>query len=199
MIPFLYIARSIYLHRLIDHGDFTEWLFFSKASLKLWPIFYALISGFFIAGYVISETRIMAALGIAMLFFAVWFSFTAQMFANKPHVTTKESPQKFEKSFEVIYVIKRDDGIIKIGKTNNLCTRIIQHKKDYRSDFSVLASWVVLDAAYYEQIALNMTNKWAYQENKRRELRQMPDDALSQFIIDFTVRIQDSLPYKINK
>ena len=105
-------------------------------------------------------------------------------------VTIPVVPKK-ERRYGVIYIIRRSDGILKFGKTYNLRTRVALHRSDYRTNFDVLASWVVPFLDDYERLALRMTQDYHFSEGRRRELRSMSDSELSEFILSFTNKVQN--------
>jgi predicted GIY-YIG superfamily endonuclease len=99
-------------------------------------------------------------------------------------------PVRSKRNHEIIYVLRRADGILKFGRTNNLKKRIVSHQIDYRSKFDIAASWVVTSPFAYEQLALRMTNEFSYFEAGRKELRKMTQKELNDFIVSFTNKVQ---------
>lgn len=94
------------------------------------------------------------------------------------------------RNYEIVYILRRSDGVLKFGRTNNLSHRIGTHRGNYRMQFHAIASWIVPNSITYERIALKMTRKFAYTEGSRKELRQMTDEELSEFILTFTKKLQ---------
>lgn len=81
-----------------------------------------------------------------------------------------------------IYVMRRQDGVIKIGRTNNTKRRLSQHIKDYKTQFRLIHRFVVPDTVQFEKLALGITGQFAYRESGRIELRKMSNDELKEFI-----------------
>lgn len=90
----------------------------------------------------------------------------------------------------IIYIMRREDGILKFGKSRRLKKRLKAHRNDYKSHFDIISSWVVPDMDRFEAIALSLTKDYFYPEAQRRELRQMTEAQLTQFILDFTDNVQ---------
>ena len=90
----------------------------------------------------------------------------------------------------VIYIMRRDDGVLKFGKTRRLRNRLKAHRRDYRAGFEVTSTWVVPDIDRFEELALSLTGAHAYHEAQRKELRRMSDSELTTFILEFTNRVQ---------
>lgn len=85
-----------------------------------------------------------------------------------------------------IYLVKRlEDGVYKIGRASNLDKRIGDLRKEY-GPLSIIAVWEVTGLTRYEQVALQRTKQFAYDEIGRNELRLMDSSQCYQFIIDFT-------------
>lgn len=85
-----------------------------------------------------------------------------------------------------IYILRREDGIYKIGKTRDIIKRIKQHEVDYGLQFNLVARFVVSDITTFERLALSMTNTFEYRENNRLELRSMDKEELDIFISRFS-------------
>ena len=86
-----------------------------------------------------------------------------------------------------VYVMKRDDGIFKIGRSINVYQRISEHNADYKQKFLPIMSFFVIDGMLFEQIALSMTECRFFKEGHRRELRRMSNEDLHVFIDRFSV------------
>jgi hypothetical protein len=84
-----------------------------------------------------------------------------------------------------IYLIRRSDGVMKLGCTNDLDRRIQFHETDYGMEFEIVRAWLVPDKSLYEIKALGLTGKFQYVEDDRKELRQMSDGDLARFIMTF--------------
>ena len=89
----------------------------------------------------------------------------------------------------VIYIMRRDDGVLKFGKTHHLKKRLKAHRRDYRAGFEVVSTWIVPDTDRFEELALSLTGAHAYHEARRKELRQMSDSELTDFILEFTNKV----------
>jgi len=90
------------------------------------------------------------------------------------------------KSPGFIYLIKRSDGVYKIGKTINVPERISSHASDYRMSFEIIKVWCVPDYGTAERIALTLTKSHSLREGNRNELRQMTDIDTVAFIETFS-------------
>ncbi len=120
--------------------------------------------------------------------FALWAAFTSVAFLWGVQVL----PQKIAtppNGLGAIYVLRRRDGVCKVGRSVDLRRRIADHAKDYEQGFDVAAAWVVPNAELYERIALHLTRAYTFAEGKRKELRQMTQEQLNEFIILFTVEV----------
>jgi len=154
--------------------------------------FYGIALGFFVAIYL--QTGIALLLWVTFLFAAGICTCALSVsdnFAGMRTTSVQYSQPVVVKSYTakscgVVYVLKRNDGILKIGRTRNLRNRIQAHNADYGATFDPVTAWVVPDAESYEHQALGLTSRYAYCEGNRRELRRMSESELSQFILDFT-------------
>ncbi len=84
-----------------------------------------------------------------------------------------------------IYVMKREDGILKFGRAIKVFQRLHDHEKDYNQKFHITRSFFTPDMMLFEHIALSITDSYSYTEGNRRELRQMSENQLSIFIQRF--------------
>ena len=84
-----------------------------------------------------------------------------------------------------VYVMRRDDGIIKLGKTINTTQRRKAHQRDYNQRFRIIKRFAVADQSAFERLALRMTEEYRYTEGNRQELRQMNNKQLSAFLSEF--------------
>jgi hypothetical protein len=71
-----------------------------------------------------------------------------------------------------IYLIKRKDGIYKIGKTRHPQERLSEHNKTW-TGCQIISLWQVPNMELYEKKALKITQPFFYQENGHQELRAM--------------------------
>lgn len=81
-----------------------------------------------------------------------------------------------------IYIMRRADGVYKIGRTDNTNRRQKQHIGDYGMGFVLVRRFVVSDTIQFEKLALHLTAEYAYPEKRRQELRRMNDDQIEAFI-----------------
>lgn len=86
-----------------------------------------------------------------------------------------------------IYILRRSDGIIKIGKSYRVEGRMIQLEKEYKKGVSLLKRFTVEDVTLYEKLALSMTRDYIYDDEEGRELRKMSEKEVSKFIEKFSV------------
>lgn len=190
----LYLMHFIFNRRLPAPMDFMDLVYFSKWMRIFWIVFYAFGLGAFVVISVIHGTQnLTVTLSVGSIFVYGLVLFISHQ--PKPKEIIKqvviERPAlpKDTTRFGVIYILRRDDGILKFGKTRNLQGRLVAHKADYKAGFKIVNSWVVPDLSQFETVALNLTQKYHYHEGNRRELRQIPDVELNQFVLDFTGRV----------
>lgn len=85
-----------------------------------------------------------------------------------------------------IYVMRRADGVYKIGRSTYPAARLSEHAQDYGQAFTLVKWFAVPDMAAFERMALRMTREYAYKkEAGRRELRRMTKKQLTQFMVEF--------------
>lgn len=84
-----------------------------------------------------------------------------------------------------IYVMKRSDGIYKLGRSNNPTKRQGQHASDYGKEFEIVKRFVVPDTKALERVALQLTTQYRYIEGNRNELRLMSETEIEDFIKEF--------------
>jgi len=74
----------------------------------------------------------------------------------------------------VIYLIKLDDNIYKIGQSSNFSQRKLWLVKDY-GNFETISIWEVPDRDFAEKVALGMTRQYTISgyQNRETELRRM--------------------------
>jgi hypothetical protein len=89
-----------------------------------------------------------------------------------------------------VYLLRRSDGILKIGCTIDLSARIVALRRDYETGFALVRAWAVRDRYTSERIALEMTKQFHYSEGRRLELRKMNRLQVKSFIRSFTGRIK---------
>lgn len=176
--------------------DFYDWMFADKSGTirKGWGIFFSVGLGMFLAFYAFTDATVMLAVALIYAIGVVQFA------TYKPAPTARTQPKSIQPSqvialppirYGVIYVMKRSDGVYKIGKTHYLRNRLQSHRIDYGQGFDVVASWVVPDADRYERVALDLTSKYHFSEDRRKELRQMDATELNNFVLTFTERVYD--------
>lgn len=210
MTLLVYLIRFFYTKETPDPMEFLEWYFYSPKMRTIWIIFFSFIIGFFLSAIISQDTTreqqlvftsLITFFGI-MLFYFIRINILNTFIIKK--VTIKEVP-KFPSLLlnpcEMIYIFQRDDGILKFGRTKDLQTRLNFHKEDYKADFKILNSWIVFDSEKFERLALDITKKYSFVENNRKELRKMTNEELSNFVLflsneiqkDFIERIQNGL------
>lgn len=84
-----------------------------------------------------------------------------------------------------IYVMRREDGVFKVGRTNDTERRLAQHRSDYKAQFELICRFVVPDVFQFEHLALRLTSKFSYAEEGRNELRKMTVSELEDFVLLF--------------
>jgi predicted GIY-YIG superfamily endonuclease len=92
---------------------------------------------------------------------------------------------RYEEFPGFVYVMKRDDGIYKIGRTIDTSKRLKAHKADYGKNFELIKKFTVPNARHFETKALALTREYMYLEDGRRELREMDDLELEIFLAEF--------------
>lgn len=85
-----------------------------------------------------------------------------------------------------IYLLRREDGIYKVGHTKGIEQRIYEHERDYGMGFSLVKSWGVERGHMAERVALDLTKSFAYHEGSRKELRDMSLLQVALFVIRFS-------------
>lgn len=204
MTAVLYLAYSIYNRKLVTPMEFMDWL----CSLRIpWTIFFSVFGGFFLASYAITDQPMFLTVGgISIVgLIGIWAGYVPPS-PPKPIIETVTVEKEIERIVEkkimvqpkrkkhgVIYILRRSDGVLKFGKTYNLRNRLSQHRSDYKQGFMVTASWVVSDLSTFEGMALDMTRRYQYSEDNRRELRKMTDAQLNEFMLNFTSKVQGRL------
>ena len=125
---------------------------------------------------------------VMVCFFLIFFILLFPVISleeNPIPTTTFTQKEALDRRPGYVYVMQRDDGIIKIGCSRNPEERKIAHRSDYRKKFQIIALFYVPEMYRYEEIALHLTRKYAWEENKRRELRLMESQDLDNFINEF--------------
>lgn len=79
----------------------------------------------------------------------------------------------WERRGNCIYILRRDDGTIKIGRTNNLLRRMSEHEADYNQSFTLIFHWETDRPYALESLALTITDRHFFREGQRRELRKL--------------------------
>lgn len=209
MTPLAYVAYMIYNQRPVNLMEFHEWFYFSPKMRKIWLVFFTFNAGIFLSITVFTgETFLLPFMAIfvfgAILFATEWSGDMASRKTNPGHIKRNKTVQgaqlgnvpatngaKQSRIYGIIYVMRRSDGILKFGKTKYVRNRIAAHRRDYATDFNVVAAWVVPDLHSYETYALNITRRYHYSEGNRKELRKMTDNQLSSFIMTFTEKVHN--------
>lgn len=198
MTLILYILYAITDRK--NTSDFLEWMYYGLRTF--WLVFFS-----FSVGLHLALALSFDAFSKGQLLFLSLALSSAAALIN--FVTVKDPPiiktvtVEVEKIIEmekrvfvrpdsscgVIYIMRRSDGILKLGKAQHLADRLRAHRKDYRTDFDVISSWVVPNVDDFESKALSLTKRYFYREGQRRELRQMSESELTQFILEFTNKV----------
>jgi hypothetical protein len=84
-----------------------------------------------------------------------------------------------------IYVMKRSDGIYKLGRSGNPGKRQKEHTSDYGQEFEIVKRFAVPDTKALERVALQLTVQYHYSEANRNELRKMGDSEIQDFLEKF--------------
>lgn len=84
-----------------------------------------------------------------------------------------------------IYVMRREDGILKFGRAIKILQRLHDHEKDYNQKFYITRSFFAPDMILFEHIALSITDLCFHTEGNRRELRQMSGNQFNIFVQRF--------------
>jgi len=84
-----------------------------------------------------------------------------------------------------IYVMKRSDGIYKLGRSGNPGKRQKEHASDYGQEFEIVKRFAVPDTKALERVALQLTAQYHYSEASRNELRRMDDSEIRDFLEKF--------------
>lgn len=189
-----YILRSVFNRKFMAFDEHQEWLYSNHACKIAWLIFFTFGIGFNLSLAASANTT--TPLLVAAMLLPPVVLYARQLFMQGTDRAQAYSPPtnkvaEHPKSYGVIYVLKRSDGVLKFGKTVDLRTRIAAHRSDYEQGFVAVAAWIVPDPSSYERAALSMTERYAYYEGNRRELRIMSDYELSEFILEFTSRVQN--------
>lgn len=92
-----------------------------------------------------------------------------------------------------IYIMRRDDGVIKIGRSINVENRLKQHETDYERKFTIIETFVVPDTITFEYLALSMTVDYYFLEPHRNELRSMSNHEIDKFRTVFTAICKEAV------
>lgn len=101
------------------------------------------------------------------------------------YVENVSSRPNYNKNHGIIYFVQREDGIYKIGRTDNLRKRLLQLYEDYNQKFTPIKAWYVEDCSRYEKYALRITKDCVYTEENRKELRKFTPAESNLFILAF--------------
>lgn len=107
---------------------------------------------------------------VAPLPYVIIASFAVSFIAF-PFYLLKEHP--FSSGNEYIYILKRSDGIYKLGRTNDLERRLFEHIEDYQMDFCLEYFWSIQYPRQAERRILSLSSGMIYKEGNRLELRKM--------------------------
>lgn len=198
----LYLIHSIYKKRLVGSYEFTEWMYNSRGMVIFWIVFFSMLFGFFIAMLIATGEPIFLSVILCCVIcvFQLAIELTKPI---EPAVVEKviETEKKIEvvknvvikpdyNRYGIIYIMRREDGILKFGKAMRLLDRYQAHKKDYQAHFEIVSSWVVPHVDNFERLALSLSEQYNYSEGNRRELRKMTDSELTNFILEFTNKVE---------
>lgn len=95
-------------------------------------------------------------------------------------------PIRHTVTFFYVYLLRRSDGVYKIGYTRNIFLRIRAHQKDYGQHFKLIKYWSVRNRFRAEFAALQMTSRFHHTEGNRKELRRMNLYQVLVFVIRFS-------------
>lgn len=84
-----------------------------------------------------------------------------------------------------VYVMRRADGIYKIGHSGDVERRLSEHRGSYAAEFRLVKRFVAPDKIAFEKLALAMTKDYHHHEVGRTELRRMSDMEMEQFLAEF--------------
>lgn len=197
MTVIVYTLYSILNKKIVDPFDFYEWFFFAPGHKAAWLVFFSFGAGFFVAMSALTEEYTLLYPAVVCLTTISTFGLKVARQPTKEVVKTVEVEKIVTVQKEVlvypgsncgaIYIMRRQsDGVLKFGKAQRLVDRWKAHQKDYQSEFDIVSSWIVPDMDYFETVALSLTRGYFYHEAQRRELRQMTESELTQFILEFT-------------
>lgn len=215
----IYLACCIFNRRLVNLSDFFDWAI--RRVRTFWIVFFSLLIGLSVtemARFDLFSEGWLLFLSINLMFAASLLQVisienhpvierTVDKIVEIDRVVEVEKTVEVEKIIEkqlparprpvygTIYIIRRDDGVLKFGKAVDLRVRLRTHNKDYGSKFNVIASWIVPNVDRYERIILQMSERHHFSEGKRKELRQMTDSELSRIILEFTEKVQKGFNY----
>lgn len=103
-----------------------------------------------------------------------------------PVMAKPDMPQLVDCVPGFIYIMRRDDGIYKFGRSVDPLKRRSEHIEEYRRNFEIIRLFAVPNMIAFEQLALRMTGSYAYRkEQGRKELRKIPRRQLVAFILEF--------------
>lgn len=84
-----------------------------------------------------------------------------------------------------IYLLRRADGVYKVGMTNNVRRRMTELERDYGQGFTLVYRWKTNNAPRSENIALCLTRGSKHVEGNRKELRKMRFGQVLALILSF--------------
>lgn len=97
----------------------------------------------------------------------------------KPRFQPKPKPKS---KSGYIYLIRRQDGIYKIGYSSNITSRLEQLAKQWKQSAILIKKWVVDDMQKAERTVLELSANCYYLEGRSIEYRKMNDKQIEDFI-----------------
>lgn len=190
----LTIFYAIRYRRLADPDEVIEWALYGDQE-RMRPITVMVFTLFLGVMVSLSFSLEDSPLVIRISLFVLGFYYIYFIFTPNPRIQEEKAktlPEIIKKKGGVIYILRRSDEILKFGKTISMRSRISAHNKDYQMTFTLVTAWFVSDIDKYETLILRATSKYAYREGNRKELRDMSDQDLQDFILSFTEVVQKS-------
>jgi predicted GIY-YIG superfamily endonuclease len=109
-----------------------------------------------------------------------------QLFTPSPSPSRPAPPVTIDLGPGFVYVMRRTDGIYKLGRAIDPLQRLQDHQSTYKQDFKLVRCFAVPDMVAFERAALSMTKLYAYKkEVGRKELRKMTKKQLHHFLMEF--------------
>jgi predicted GIY-YIG superfamily endonuclease len=161
-------------------------------SDRLIPVYASLVAGLalYVQLHIVIGIHQNFSATASLLFAAIIFSSMAQAILEAR--SKKQGPParlqetlaalKIQTNPGYIYIMRRSDGIYKIGRTDDTGRRLSQHKADYGMNFDLARRFVVSDTLAFERLALSITEKYRHKEPGRAELRKMSNGQFRGFV-----------------